>query len=122
MNEIEKQQYAALFPRASKSFIDANPHLGLRSEADKPDPRSALGDPVAGKEKGDERIVLSYVLYRVRLLDPDAIDGATKVCTDCLQQIGLIPDDSSKHIDLQVTQEKVAHYSEQRTELKITYP
>ena len=117
MDEIK-----SLFPRASKSFIDANPHLGLRPEANKPDSRPALGSSVAGKEKGDERIVLRYVLYRIRLLDPDAIDGATKVCTDCLQQIGLIPDDSSEHIDLQVTQEKVAHYNEQRTELKIIYP
>jgi len=81
-----------------------------------------LERPVGGKEKSDDRIGVSYVLYRVRLLDPDAIHGATKVCTDCLQQIGLISGDGPNDITLSVSQEKVAHRNEQRTKLTIVYP
>jgi len=77
---------------------------------------------VAGTKEGDARPLVSYVLYRCRPLDPDAIHGATKVCTDVLCKIGLLPGDSEKHIRLEVTQEKVNHMNEQRTELRIQYP
>ena len=122
MNENDKQRIRALFPHAAKDFLDANIGFGIRPKADQPTARQTLERPVAREEKGDARIVLEYVLYRCRPLDPDAIHGATKVCTDCLQQIGLIPGDSEKHIRLEVRQEKVAHLNEQRTTLKITYP
>jgi len=117
---MNEDRLKLMFPRASQSFYNLN--AGLHSEADKPNSRKALVDPLEGKEKSDERIVLRYVLYRIRLLDPDAIHGTTKVCTDCLQQIGLIPDDSAKDIILEVTQEKVAHCKDQKTELTIIYP
>ena len=122
MNENDKQRIRSIFPNASADFLDANIGFGIRSKADQPTPRETLERPVAGEEKGDERPIVSYVLYRCRPLDPDAIHGATKVCTDCLQQIGLIPGDSEKHIRLEVRQEKVAHMNEQKTTLKITYP
>jgi hypothetical protein len=122
VNENDKQRIKAIFPNASADFLDANIGFGIRPKADQPVARTALVSPVAGKEKGDARISLNYVLYRVRLLDPDAVHGATKVCTDCLQQIGLIPGDGPDQINLEVTQQKVAHLNEQRTTLKITYP
>ena len=122
MNESDKQRIRALFPNAAKDFLDLNIGFGIRPKTDQPTPRETLERPVAGEEKSDVRPILSYVLYRCRPLDPDAIHGATKVCTDCLQQIGLIPGDSEKHIRLEVRQEKVAHMNEQRTTLKITYP
>lgn len=119
VDEIEKQQLRALFPRATKSFFDANPHL--RSEEPKCIVRPAVVHPAPGKEKSDERIIVSIILRRVRLLDTDNAYGSTKPLVDCLRTCGLIPDDSEKDIDLKVTQEKVAHYHEQRTEVKITY-
>lgn len=122
MNEIDRDRIRALFPRASEDFLDANIGFGLRAKADQPASRPPLERAVDGKEKGNDRIGLSYVLYRVRLLDPDALDGATKVCTDCLQQIGLISGDGPNDITLDVTQEKVSHRKDQKTILKITYP
>jgi hypothetical protein len=117
MNENELK---TRFPRGSKAFFDAN--SGVCPKADQPTPRPALERPVEGKEKMPARISVEYVLYRVRLLDPDAIHGATKVCTDCLCQSGLLPGDGPEQINLEVTQERVRHKSEQRTTLKITYP
>jgi hypothetical protein len=122
MNEGDKQRIRALFPHASDEFLSLNLGFGLCAKADKPTPRPALECPVAGTEESDARPIVSYVLYRCRPLDPDAIHGATKVCTDCLCKIGLLAGDSEKHIRLEVTQEKVAHMNEQRTTLKITYP
>ncbi len=122
MDETDKDRIRALFPRASEDFLDANIGFGVRAKADQPTARPALERPVGGTKKSDDRISLVYVLYRIRLLDPDALHGATKVCTDCLQQIGLIPGDGPEQIILDVTQEKVAHRHEQRTTLKITYP
>ena len=122
MDERDKQRIRALFPHASDEFLSLNLGFGLRAKADKPTPRETLERPVAGEEKSDARPIVSYVLYRCRPLDPDAIHGATKVCTDCLCKIGLLAGDSEKHIRLEVRQEKVAHMNEQRTTLKITYP
>jgi hypothetical protein len=123
MNNDDKQRIKAMFPHASAyvlehSYIDT----GVRPKADQPTPRKALERPVEGKKEMPARISVCYVLYRVRLLDPDSIHNATKVCTDCLCQAGLLPGDGPEQIDLQVTQQKVAHLNEQRTTLKITYP
>jgi hypothetical protein len=122
MNENDKQRIKAMFPNASADFLDVNIGFGIRAKADQPTPRKALERKVEGKKEMPARISVSYVLYRVRLLDPDAVHGATKVCTDCLCQSGLLPGDGPEQIDLKVTQERVAHLSEQRTTLKITYP
>ncbi len=111
-----------MFPHASVDFLDANIGFGVRPKADQPTSRATLEPSVDRKEKGNDRISLCYVLYRIRLLDPDALHNATKVCTDCLQQIGLIPGDGPNDIILSVTQVKVAHRNEQRTKLTITYP
>ena len=110
-----------MFPHASADFLDVNIGFGLRAKTDQPTARPALECPVEGKEEVPARIGLSYVLYRVRLLDPDALHGATKVCTDCLRQIDLIPGDGPGEIELRVEQEKVSHRHEQKTTLTITY-
>jgi hypothetical protein len=119
MDEIEKQQLKALFPRATQSFIDANPQL-FTSQPEQ-DVRPAVVDQAPGKDQSDERISVSIVMFRVRLLDPDNAYGSAKPLIDCLRKVDLIPDDSEKEIDLSVTQQKVNHFAEQRTELKITY-
>lgn len=118
-DEVNNQRIAALFPRASKSFIDAN--AGLFTKKPERDIRPTVVDQASGEEKGDERIIVSIIMRRVRLLDTDNLYGSAKPLIDCLRTCSLIPDDTEKEIDLKVTQEKVAHYHEQRTEVKITY-
>jgi hypothetical protein len=117
MNELDLRQR---FPRGSKSFFDANP--SVRPEKPEPVARAPLVVAAQGKEKSDGLVELSIVLYRVRLLDPDNAVGATKTITDCLCQIGLLPGDASDQITLQVAQEKVNHFIEQKTVVTITYP
>jgi hypothetical protein len=117
---MDENKLKYLFPRASKSFIEAN--AGLRPSQSQHVARKALVDPAQGKEKGDARALVSYVLYRVRLLDPDNAVGATKTITDCLCQVGLISGDSADEIEIEVRQEKVKHYHDQKTEIVITYP
>ena len=65
---------------------------------------------------------VSIVMYRVRLLDTDNAYASAKPLLDCLQQIDLISDDAPDKINLVVTQEKVNHRNEERTELHIKYP
>ena len=117
----EKQQkLASLFPRASKSFLDANPQLFASQP--KQDLRPAVVDATRGKTEGHARIGLSIVMHRVRLLDPDNLVGSAKPLIDCLRTCHLIPDDSEKEISLQVAQHKVSHYPEQKTVVTIEYP
>ena len=133
MNETEKQQqYQAyfrdvlpaaiksIFPNVSKSFVEANPQL-FASQL-KQDIRPAVVDPAPREAKSDARPIVGIVMYRVRLLDKDNAFGAAKPLTDCLCKVGLIPGDAEDQIDLHVTQQKVPHYHEQRTEVSIAYP
>jgi hypothetical protein len=114
------EQIRKLFPNATVSFFDVNPRL-CASEREQ-DQGSALGDQTSGETKSDVRPFVCIITRRVRLLDKDNAYASTKCLTDCLHEIGLIPGDSEKDIELEVRQEKVDHFHEQRTEVKITYP
>lgn len=120
VSKVGVDETKSLFPRASKSFIDANPQLFAtqRERSDVP----PLESEVPGQGKSDARPVLSIKCFRVRLLDKDNLYAGTKSLTDCIREIGLVSGDTEAEIDIQVSQEKVAHYREQRTEVKITYP
>lgn len=118
MDEIERLK--TIFPYASPSFLEAN--AGLLPDGVKQTSRPTLVGAVPGKEKSDDRVSLCYVLYRVRLLDPDNAYGATKTITDCLCQVGLIPGDAANQVKITVEQEKVRHIKDQKTTLHIQYP
>src|SRR5215471_21053197 len=117
---MDQKRLRQMFPRASLSFVKANPEL-FAAEPQRP-PRKALERKVAGTEQSIERIVLRYRLCRCRLQDPDNAYAATKTLTDLLCRAGILPDDSAQKIRLEVEQEKVSSYTEQRTEIEIIYP
>jgi len=119
MNNALNQHLSALFPRASQSFRAANPQLFAREPEQ--DLRPAVVHPAPGKTEGHARPLVRIIMHRVRLLDKENAYGATKALTDCLCKVGLLPGDAENQIDLQVTQEKVPHRVEQRTEVTITY-
>jgi hypothetical protein len=79
----------------------------------------ALDSPNARKEKSVQRVTVRFIGYRVRPVDPDNFAGGTKDLLDGLRHAGLIPGDEPWRIIFETSQEKVAHYSQERTLIEI---
>ncbi len=79
----------------------------------------ALGGAAQGKETGMGRTRISFVGYRVRLLDPDNFAGSVKDLLDGLRHAGIISDDTPDKIVLETAQEKVGRYCDERTVITI---
>lgn len=112
-----------LFPHASKSFIKENPDLDSQLQNPKPKqiPVQSLGGILLRKEKSDVRAYLRITSFTVKLKDEDNLTGGCKALIDCLKTLNLIDDDNPDALKLKVTQKKVAHRREERTEVKIIY-
>jgi hypothetical protein len=110
----------SLFPRASSSFLDLNRSISSA----KPEHKDAesLGETVPGKEKGMGRVTLRITGFLVRPQDPDNFAAANKDIIDGLRRCGLIHGDEPWRIKLITEQERVAHFIEERLEVKITWP
>lgn len=77
-------------------------------------------EPLGAAERKDSNPTRRTIIvgsYRRRLLDFDNI--AVKYFIDSLRYAKLITDDTTKHIDLKVFQEKVKTKQEERTEIEI---
>lgn len=101
-----------------------NPHeCILAPKLQSPEPEChqapALGAAVQGKAKGDDRVIVRFIGYRVRLLDPDNFAGGTKDVLDGLRHAGLIPGDEPDKIVFVTEQRKVKHRGEERTEIEL---
>ena len=72
-----------------------------------------------GKESHSGRVQVRIASYRRRLLDPDNLAGGCKFYLDCCRYANLIPDDRPQDIELIVTQQKVKHRTDERTEIEI---
>lgn len=75
-----------------------------------------------GKTQGAGRVALVFTLRRVRLLDPCAKYGSCKALIDGLRYAGILYDDREEDITLEVNQEKVAHFKDEQTIIRITCP
>lgn len=118
----------------SKTQINAYcEHHGFKNPLDRPDSsvsnpkpkrnqEESLGEAIQRETKGMGRIRVRFVLCRVRLLDPDGASASIKDLLDGARRSSLIPDDSWYHISLEVLQEKVAHFAQENTKIRITYP
>ena len=80
-----------------------------------PHPR-ALATPQAQAKDTRKRFV-RVVSYRVVLLDEDNL--CEKFLVDALRYAGAIPGDSPDRCRIVTTQEKVAHFDEERTEVTV---
>lgn len=109
-----------LFPKASEDFINAN--HSIQPAESEPAAGDALGRPDKGKEESKRRVALRYRIFRVRPQDTDNSYGSTKQITDALVLSGLIQGDDPTQITTIVEQEKVAHFTQERVEIKITWP
>jgi hypothetical protein len=114
-----------LFPRGSEDFFKANDteiDPKLPNSDPQSDEKTTLDRTIPRKKEMLGRITLRYRLCRVRPLDPDNATGSTKDLTDGICRCGLIPGDDPTQITLIVEQERVERYSDERTEVYITYP
>jgi hypothetical protein len=110
------------FPLASASFIEANAQI--QSAGDKRDGKAKLAEMAQNSrtKKSSKRITLRYRLCRVRPRDWDNAAGSTKQITDLLRRCGLIPGDSPENIKVELEQQKVNTYAEERTIIEIEFP
>ena len=110
----------SLFPHASKSTLALNPEL--QSPVPERDETETLGGAIPRETQSLQRVIVRFIGYRVRPLDPDNFAGGTKDLLDGLRHAGLISGDEPWRIDFQTRQEKVAHRSEERTVIELEYP
>ena len=85
-------------------------------------PMGAMGKTEG--EKSDEqrsgpRHHVRIKSHRVRLLDVDNLYGGCKHLIDSLRLSGIIPDDDPTSITLEVTQEKIKGYKNEKTEVEV---
>ena len=80
-----------------------------------------LAGDSSGKAQGAICPLVRFTLCRVRLLDVDAKYASVKDLLDGLAHAGLIHGDKEGQVRLEVEQEKVIHFEEERTIVKITY-
>ena len=66
----------------------------------------AYGDEIIELEPKIELKITRFYGYRKRALDKDNLYGACKPLIDAIRGYKIIPDDTPKHIDLYVEQEK----------------
>ncbi len=143
--QIITEDLIRLFPRASKSFMEANPNLEHKNavqgnverkkakhdtinhrkiQDSKPEHHEtpALDSADEGKAKGSGRVIVRFIGYRVRPLDPDNFAGGCKDLLDALRHSSLIHGDEWWRIDFQTRQEKVGTYAEEKTVIEVETP
>jgi hypothetical protein len=126
---MTEKELLLAFPNASRSFIQANAtktNSPIQNTIVKQNHAPALGSPIQGKEhslgRATGRIEVRFTLFRVRCLDPDNAAASTKNLLDGLRHAGLLPEDNPWTIKLQVEQEKVKGFDNEKTEIEINYP
>jgi len=110
----------SIFPNASRSLLEANGEVSHAQPEHNKAP--TLGRAGPREKESVARITVRFIGYRVRPLDPDNFAGSVKDLLDGLRHCKLLPGDEPWRIKLETEQEKVARYSEERTEIVITYP
>jgi hypothetical protein len=126
---MTRKELILAFPNASQSFLQANAtktNSPVQNPVPKQDHAPTLGSPVQRKKAGlglaIGRIEVRFTLFRVRCLDPDNAAASTKNLLDGLRHSGILPEDNPWTIRLQVEQEKVKSFDQEKTEIEINYP
>lgn len=91
----------------------------VQSPKSERDQAPALGSPISRETKSDRRIIVRFIGYRCRPLDPDNFAGGCKDLLDALRHAKLIEGDEPDKIIFVTEQKKVDHRSEERTEIEL---
>ena len=110
-----------LFPHASKSFLQANPDIGLQNPEHERVHRETLDISSQRKEKSYQRARVSFTAFTVRPRDPDNLGGGSKALLDAIKHLRLIPDDDPYSIEFEVKQRHVDHFNQEKTLVEIEY-
>lgn len=105
---LTKKEYEILKARTQRKGAQPERNKSIRS---------------VGKEKAQEenieRALVCVQSFRTILVDRDNLWGGFKIFGDCLKELGIIQDDSERHIDLHISQVKVNTRAEERTEIEV---
>lgn len=98
-------------------------HNTEKNTESKPTPPMGTMGKTEGK-KGNEqgggpRHHVRIKSHRVRLLDIDNLYGGAKHLIDSLRGSGIIPDDDPQSISLEISQEKIKGYKNEKTEVEV---
>lgn len=91
----------------------------LQCSEPQPYQKATLDDANGREIQGLPRTLVRFVGYRCRPLDPDNFAGGCKDLLDGLRHAGLIPGDEPWKITFETAQVKVAHRTQERTEITI---
>jgi len=98
-------------------------HNTEKNTESKPTPQVGTVGKTEGKESDEQRSGPRHHVriksHRVRLLDIDNLYGGAKHLIDSLRLSGIIPDDDPTSITLEVTQEKIKGYANEKTEVEV---
>lgn len=105
---MTEAEFKSRFPNASQSTIAKNcPSHRLQNPEPKQDSFGANNPKQSsGEKESQHRFTVSIKSLRSRLCDADNL--YVKALVDAVRYAKLIPDDSPAHIDLVVSQQKVA--------------
>lgn len=106
-------------PRGIRKAYETAHHSKLSHSESKRNQTPALGGAVSGKAEGVHRIIVRFVGFRTRPLDPDNFAAGCKDLLDGLRHSALIPGDEAWTIDFQTRQEKVSHHWQEKTVIEI---
>lgn len=116
MNENELQQMLAQSSATTRRLNQAVV-AGVSAAEPQPCAVPALAHDKANEGRGTRRRHVCITARRVRLQDPD--NQVVKFIVDGLRYDGVIADDTTDHISLEVRQEKVSSKEKQGTEIVI---
>jgi hypothetical protein len=99
-----------------------NPRRKISNPKSERHQAAALDEAVGDQAACDSRPIVRFTLHRVKPLDPDNAAGSCKDLLDGLRHAGLIPGDEAWRIRFETEQEKVAHYTDEKTVIEIITP
>lgn len=112
---MKREEFLARFPNATESTIRRNVDAAGQPSPAQPqhDSLQRLAGPATPETRHPAQCLVRVESRRVRLQDPD--NAVVKWHIDALRYAGVIPDDTSAHIQLSISQTKVATKAEEGT-------